>query len=112
MLTSVEEGRTFSGREGHGFQQTEAFTAEAQAQGPWWAAEAHSPARSRQKGQSKWGGGRDRRSQVMAAELQPTCRYVALTSRGSPAKKGIGVANDFSKETEWTECRAEQGCPA
>ena len=33
MLTSVEERRTFSGREGHGLQQTEAFTAEAQAQG-------------------------------------------------------------------------------
>lgn len=35
VLTAVEEGRTFSGRKGRGFQQTEAFTTETQAQGTW-----------------------------------------------------------------------------
>ena len=58
VLTTVEEGRTFSGREGHGLRQTEAFTAEAQVQGHG-EIETHSPARSREKGQSQWGGDLD-----------------------------------------------------
>lgn len=79
VLTTVEEGRTFSGREGHGLRQTEAFTAEAQAQGH---GEIERP--TAQPGAER----RDSPSgEVTWTENQPACRYVALTSQGSSAKK-------------------------
>ena len=91
VLTTVEEGRTFSGREGRGLQQTEAFTAEAQAQG-------HGESRNPQPSQEQ----REGAVQVGRGLGLNTSLHVGtwLSPHGVHLpRRRVASANDFSKET-------------